>query len=140
VTHELRSVAVNRIVGGVARVPAVRDALGWLQRAVGRTGHVVMEGRDIGSVILPDAEVKVYLTASPDERARRRQAELAAAGDIVSIDEVRRIEAEDDRSATTRRVGPLVVAPGAVVIDSTLLSVDEVVERIVALVDHARGL
>lgn len=140
ITDDLRSVAVNRIVGGVARVPAVREALGCLQRAVGSAGDVVMEGRDIGSVILPAAEVKVYLTASPDARATRRQAELAAAGETLSIEEVRRIEAEDDRSATTRVFGPLVLAPGAVVIDSTALSVDEVVKRILALVVRARGL
>jgi len=140
VTDDLRSVAVNRIVGQVARVPAVRAALGGLQRALGRAGGVVMEGRDIGSVILPDAGVKVYLTASPDARAQRRQAELAAGGEIVPIDEVRRIEAEDDRTAMTREVAPLLVAPGATVIDSTALSVDEVVARILALVDRARGL
>jgi len=140
VTSDLRTVAVNRVVGGVAGVPAVRAALGDLQRALGRAGGVVMEGRDIGSVILPDARVKVYLTASPDARARRRQAELAAAGETVPIDEVRRIEAEDDRAAMTRDVAPLVVAPGATVIDSTALSVDEVVARILALVDRARGL
>jgi len=140
VTDDLRSVAVNRMVGQVARVPAVRAALGGLQRALGRAGGVVMEGRDIGSVILPDAGVKVYLTASPDARAQRRQAELAAAGETVPIDEVRRIEAEDDRTAMTREVAPLLVAPGATVIDSTALSVDEVVARILALVDRARGL
>ena len=140
VTGDLRTVAVNRIVGEVARVPAVRAALGALQRTLGRAGRVVMEGRDIGSVILPDARVKVYLTASPDARARRRQAELAAAGERVPIDEVRRIEEEDDRAATTREIAPLVVAPGASVVDSTELGVDEVVERILALVDRARGL
>ena len=140
VTGDLRTVAVNRIVGEVARVPAVRAALRALQRTLGRAGRVVMEGRDIGSVILPDARVKVYLTASPDARARRRQAELAAAGERVPIDEVRRIEEEDDRAATTREIAPLVVARGASVIDSTELGVDEVVERILALVDRARGL
>lgn len=140
VTDRLRTVEVNRIVARVACVPGVREALRAHQRALGARGRVVMEGRDIGSVILPDAEVKVFLTASPEVRARRRQAELAAAGEAVDLEEVRRIEDEDDRTATTREVAPLRVAPGAVVIDSTDLTVDQVVERIVALVDRARGL
>ncbi len=140
VTAGLRTVQVNRIVGQVARVPGVRAALKDLQRALGAEGRVVMEGRDIGSVILPDAEVKVFLTSSPEVRARRRQAELAAAGEQVDLEEVRRIEDEDDRAATTRDVAPLTVAPGAVVIDSTDLTVDQVVDRILELVRKARGL
>jgi CMP/dCMP kinase len=140
VTPVLRTVQVNRIVGQIARIPAVRAALRDIQRALGAAGGVVMEGRDIGTVILPDAAVKVFLTASPEERARRRQAELAAAGEHVPLDEVRRIEAEDDRAAATREVAPLVVARDAAVIDSTDLAVDEVVARVLALVDRARGL
>ncbi len=139
-TGSLRTVEVNRIVGQIARVPGVRAALRDTQRALGAAGRVVMEGRDIGSVILPDAAVKVFLTASPEERARRRQAELAAAGQIVPLDEVRRIEAEDDRAATTREVAPLVVARDAMVIDSTDLPVEDVVARVLALAERARGL
>jgi cytidylate kinase len=140
VTGALRSVEVNRIVARVARNPGVRRALSRIQRALGESGNVVMEGRDIGSVILPHAEVKVFLTASPEARARRRQAELMAAGEHVPLEEVRRIEAEDDREATTRDVAPLVVAPGATVIDSTSLSAEQVVGHILALADRARGL
>ncbi|HLY22550.1 MAG TPA: (d)CMP kinase [bacterium] len=137
VTPALRTVEVNRIVGQVARVPGVRAALRDTQRELGAAGRVVMEGRDIGSVILPEARIKVFLTASPEERARRRQAELAAAGEMVPLDEVRRIEAEDDRAATTREVAPLVVAADATVIDSTNLPVDDVVARVLALVARA---
>ncbi len=140
ITAALRSVEVNRIVSRIARVPEVRQALGSLQRALGAAGDVVMEGRDIGSVILPNADVKVFLTASQDARARRRQAELAAAGERVPLEDVRRIEAEDDRAATTREVAPLVVAPDAVVIDSTDLTVEHVVEQILALVNRTHGL
>ncbi len=140
VTEVLRRVEVNRIVSRVARVPGVREALGGLQRALGAAGDVVMEGRDIGSVILPRAQVKVFLTASPEARARRRQAELRASGEAVALDDVRRIEAEDDRAATTREVAPLRVAPGAVVIDSTDLTVEQVVEQILALVSRVRGV
>jgi cytidylate kinase len=140
VTAALRSVEVNRVVSRAARVPGVRDALGGIQRALGASGGVVMEGRDIGSVILPAAEVKVFLTASAEERARRRQAELAAAGQVVPLEDVRRIEAEDDRAAMSREVAPLRVAPDAVVIDSTHFTVDQVVEQILALAQRARGL
>jgi len=140
VTAALRDVEVNRIVARVARVPEVREALQALQRSLGGRGDVVMEGRDIGSVILPQARVKVFLTAAIDVRAQRRQAELAAAGTPMPLDEVRRIIAEDDRIATTRAVAPLRVAPGAVVIDSTTLTVDQIVDRIDDLVERARGL
>jgi CMP/dCMP kinase len=140
VTSALRSVEVNRIVFRVARVPGVRHALGTVQRALGDQGGVVMEGRDIGSVILPDAEVKVFLTASIEVRACRRQAELAGSGAPMPLEEIRQIIEEDDRAATTREVAPLRIAPGAVVIDSTRLSIDEVVDRVVALVERARGL
>ncbi len=139
VTAALRSVEVNRIVSRVARVPGVRQALADLQRALGVAG-VVMEGRDIGSVILPGAEIKVFLTASREARARRRQAELASAGEAVPLEDVRRIEAEDDEAAMTREVAPLRVAPDAVVIDSTDLTIEQVVEQILALADRARGL
>lgn len=140
VTPALRSVEVNRIVFRVARVPGVRDALGAIQRALGGRGGVVMEGRDIGSVILPDAEVKVFLTASIEVRAHRRQAELVGSGAPMSLGDVQRIIEEDDLAATTRDVAPLRVAPGAVVIDSTRLSIDQVVDQIVALVERAGGL
>jgi len=140
VTAALRSVEVNRIVSRVARVPGVRQALVDLQRTLGVAGGVVMEGRDIGSVILPGAEIKVFLTASREARARRRQAELASAGEAVPLEDVRRIEAEDDEAAMTREVAPLRVAPDAVVIDSTDLTIEQVVAQILTLADRVRGL
>jgi cytidylate kinase len=140
VTPDLRSVEVNRIVAKIARVPEVRTVLGVLQRSLAAAGQVVMEGRDIGSVILPQAQIKVFLTASPETRARRRQHELAAAGTPLPLSEVRRILDEDDRIASTRQLAPLRLAPGAVVIDSTELSVDQVVAQIASLVNQARGL
>ena len=140
VTPDLRSVEVNQIVAKIARVPEVRTVLGALQRSLAAAGQVVMEGRDIGSVILPQAQIKVFLTASPETRARRRQHELAAAGTPLPLSEVRRILEEDDRIASTRQIAPLRLARGAVVIDSTDLTVDEVVAQIAALVNQARGL
>lgn len=140
VTGALRSVEVNRIVARIARSPGVRRTLGGIQRALGEAGNVVMEGRDMGSVILPHADVKVFLTASAEARARRRQAELAAQGEHLPVEDVRQIEAEDDRAAMTRDIAPLIVAPDAAVIDSTSLPIEQVVERILALVARARGL
>jgi cytidylate kinase len=140
VTSELRSVQVNQIVAKVARAPGVREVLSALQRSMGSQGSVVMEGRDIGTVILPHAAVKVFLTCSPEVRAKRRQQELAASGTPMSLHAVQRILEEDDRAATTREVAPLRVAPGAVVIDSSGLTVEGVADQIVALVEHARGL
>ena len=140
VTPDLRSVEVNQIVAKIARVPEVRTVLGALQRSLATGGRVVMEGRDIGSVILPQAKIKVFLTASPETRAQRRQQELAAAGTPRPLSEVRRILEEDDRIASTRQLAPLRLAEGAVVIDSTDLSVDQVVAQIAALVNQARGL
>lgn len=140
VTASLRSIDVNRVVAQVAKAPQVREALGAIQRRLGESGHVVMEGRDIGSVILPRARVKVFLTASIDVRARRRQAELAAGGTAMAVDDVRRIIEVDDRMASTRETAPLIVAPDAVIIDSTALTVGEVVDQIVTLVERARGV
>ena len=122
VTDEIRSPMVGRMVSAVASVPEVRDRLVAMQRGwVEAHGGAVVEGRDIGSVVFPDAELKVFLTASPEERARRRDDEDA--------DDVRR----RDHLDSTRAVSPLVVADGAVVIDSTGRSIDEIVDEIVGL-------
>ncbi len=121
---------------GASRVAAhveVREALLGLQRQLGRATDSVMEGRDIGTVVFPDAEHKIYLTASLDERARRRWAEF---GVEVPLDEVKRQIQERDERDTQRAVAPLVQAPDAVRVDTTGLSLIEVVselKRIVAL-------
>lgn len=122
VTAEIRGPAVGRMVSGVAADPRVRARLVTLQRKwVSDHGGAVVEGRDIGSVVFPDAELKVFLTATPEERARRRSDEDA--------DDVRR----RDRIDSTRAASPLVVPDGAVVVDSTGRSVEEVVDHILEL-------
>lgn len=128
VTDQIRSPDVGRAVSGVAADPGVRAELVRLQRewATAHGGGVV-EGRDIGSVVFPDAALKVFLTATPEERARRR--------DDESADDVRRRDLID----STRAVSPLVVAEGAVVVDSTGRGVDEVVDEIVALFHTTSG-
>jgi CMP/dCMP kinase len=129
VTEAIRAPEVSEAASRVATNPAVRAALVEKQRALLSLGDWVAEGRDIGTVVAPDAALKVFLTASPEERARRRAAELGADPDTVLRDQALR-DAQDE----TREHSPLAVAPGAVELDTTGLSVDEVVARIVELV------
>jgi cytidylate kinase len=132
VTSEIRSPEVSALASVVAADPAVRTALVERQRELIATGDWVAEGRDIGTVVAPDADVKVFLTASEAERAARRALELG--GDL---DVVRRDLVERDARDSEREHSPLVAAPDAVVIDSGGLDVAAVVERIVAMVRAA---
>jgi len=132
VTRAIRQPAVSRQVSYYARVPSVRQLLALLQRELAAAGGVVMEGRDIGTVVLPDADKKFFVTASPLERARRRQRELAQQGYRVKLEDLVREIEERDRLDSSRSVAPLRIAPGAIVIDTSDLTVDEVVARIVA--------
>ncbi|MDE3069569.1 MAG: (d)CMP kinase [Acidobacteriota bacterium] len=129
VTDEIRAPAVSEAASRVAADGAVREAMVARQRELMRSGDWVAEGRDIGTVVAPDAEVKVFLTASPQERARRRAAELAADAGVVLAEQALR-DARDE----SRAQSPLEAAPDAVVIDATTLTVDDVVEQIAALV------
>lgn len=131
VSEELLSERIGQGASKVSAVPAVREALLDIQRAAGAAGGVVLEGRDIGTVVLPDAEAKFFLTASAEVRAKRRFEELRARGDAAELAAIQQEVAERDRRDTTRPVAPLRRAPDAVLIDSSSLSVDEVVERIV---------
>lgn len=135
VTTQIRGEAVGAAASAVATHPSVRTALLGLQRALGAAGGVVMDGRDIGTVVLPDAGLKVYLDASLDERARRRALESPGR----SFAEVRDELAARDHQDSTRAVAPLRCADDAVRLDSTGLAVDEVVARIVALANDRRG-
>jgi cytidylate kinase len=133
VTDAIRSPEVSEAASKVATNPRVREALVQKQRELLSEGNWVAEGRDIGTVVAPDAAVKVYLTASPEERARRRAAELGTDADTVQRDQALR-----DAQDMEREQSPLVAAPGAVELDTSGLSVDEVVDRIVELVERAR--
>ena len=128
VTGELRAPEVSEAASRVAADPDVRRALVVKQRGLIGEGDWVAEGRDIGTVVAQDARLKVFLTATPEERARRRAAELGADARAVLAEQALR----DERDAT-RAHSPLRPAPGAVTLDSTDLSVEEVVARIVAL-------
>ncbi|WP_246382951.1 (d)CMP kinase [Nocardioides stalactiti] len=129
VSVEIRSEAVNAAVSPVSTVPAVRARLVDLQRATIGEGGIVVEGRDIGSVVWPDAGLKIYLTADPAARARRRAAE-AGTHDVAATQESL---LNRDRIDSARTVAPLVMPDGAVHVDSTHLSLDEVVDVVVGL-------
>ena len=133
VTEAIRAPEVSEAASKVATNPAVRAALVEKQRELLGRGDWVAEGRDIGTVVAPDAPVKVFLTAGPEERARRRAEELG-----TDVETVLRDQALRDAQDASREHSPLMMAPGAVELDTTGLSVDEVVERIVALVERAR--
>ena len=132
VTEAIRAPEVTEAASKVATNPKVREALVEKQRSLLADGNWVAEGRDIGTVVAPDAPVKVFLTASADERARRRAQELGA-----DLDTVRRDQALRDAQDEEREHSPLRAAADAIELDTTGLTIDEVVERIVELVRAA---
>lgn len=133
VTEAVRAPEVTDASSIVSTVPAVRRALVEQQRAIGASTDCVMEGRDIGTVVFPDADLKVLLTASLEERARRRLAELRSRGGDADLARVTADIAERDRRDSTRADSPLRKADDAVEVDTTDLSIEEQVERVVEL-------
>jgi CMP/dCMP kinase len=140
IAKAIRTPEMDRAASVVARQPRVREALIVRQRALGAAGGVVMEGRDIGTVVFPQAPVKIFLDASPEERARRRATDPAHASGrgAAAIPEVAVALAERDRLDRTRATSPLAVADDAVVIDTTALSIDEAVDRVMEIVRQRR--
>jgi CMP/dCMP kinase len=134
VSERIRAADVSEAASRVAADPGVREALVAQQRALIDAGDWVAEGRDIGTVVAPDAELKVYLTASSEERARRRAAELGADPATVLAEQSLR-----DERDSTRSHSPLQAAPGALTLDTTGMNVEQVVARIAALARDAAG-
>jgi cytidylate kinase len=134
VTEEIRKADVGMGASTVSAHKPVRDALLEVQRQAGRAGGVVLEGRDIGTVVFPDADVKFFLTARPEVRARRRFEELVARGARVTFEETLDEVLQRDEQDTTRAVAPLRQAPDATLVDDSDLSIDETVARMVARV------
>jgi cytidylate kinase len=129
ITSYIRTPEISMAASRVSAIPAVRKALLALQRSMGCQGRTILEGRDIGTVIFPDADVKFFLTASIEERAKRRLMEIEASGaDAISYEEVKRQIAERDLGDMTRAVAPLRQAMDAVVLDTSKLTLDQVVE------------
>jgi cytidylate kinase len=137
VTSAIRTPEIDRAATRVARLPRVREALVERQRRIAAEGGVVMEGRDIGTVVCRDADVKLYLDASAEERARRRANDPAHMGGGATQASVAEAIAARDRADSTRAVSPLMIAEDAVVIDTTAMSIDEVVSRVMSVVDEA---
>lgn len=129
VTWDIRKPEVDANVSIVAAYPGVRKALGTQQRRVGLRGRVVMVGRDIGTVILPDADVKIYLDASAEERARRRFQERVSRGEQADYDEILKMIRVRDEIDSNRSVSPLRPADDAIILDSDALDVDQVLEK-----------
>jgi CMP/dCMP kinase len=134
VTRAIRTPEVDKIAASVARLPRVREVLVRRQRELGAHGGVVMEGRDIGTVVFPDADVKIYLDADPQERARRRANDAAHASSQANQAVVAEAIAARDKSDTTRAASPLTLANDAVHIDTTDLPIEAVVARVMELV------
>jgi cytidylate kinase len=137
VTAAIRSREVSAASSRVSVHPAVRRQMVARQRELGSAGGVVLDGRDIGSAVFPDAEVKIYLDADPRRRAERRRAELAAAGEAGDLEAIEREIRARDLADATRQDSPLVRAPDAVLLDSTQLTPEQVVERMLEIAVRA---
>lgn len=137
VSEEIRSLDVTTRVSAISAIPTVREAMVQQQRTMGLAGGVVMDGRDIGTVVFPEAELKIFLIASVEERARRRLKELIATASIHSsiptLDELCTLLNERDRQDSERAIAPLRKAPDAVEIDTSSLTIEEQTEKILAL-------
>ena len=139
VTHRIRQSDVTEAVSKVSSHPGVREVLVRRQRELAARGNVVMEGRDVGAFVTPDAEVKVFLTAALEERARRRARQLGARADNTAVQQVAASLDARDSADAARTASPFARASDAVVIDSTEATFEEVVERILEAIRDARG-
>jgi cytidylate kinase len=140
VTRAIRTPEIDRAATSVARLPKVREVLVARQRALGEDGGIVMEGRDIGSVVFPQADVKIYLDALPEERARRRASDPAHSGGPSAVADVVTLLTERDQSDRTRTTSPLYAAADAIVIDTTGKTVDEVAAAVMREVNVKLGI
>jgi len=138
VTREIRTPEIDKAAAGVARLPRVRSILVNLQRQMGADGGIVMEGRDIGTVVFPRADVKLYLDASPEERARRRANDPAHTGVPAAVADVARLLTQRDELDRTRAASPLYAADDALVVDTTGKNIDVVCKEVLALVERVR--
>ncbi len=139
VTPHLRTSQVSDHVYAIADNPRIREQMVELQRAFARGKNIVTEGRDQGTVVFPNAECKIFLTASPEERACRRLRELVSAGERVTFEDVLKAQRDRDHRDETRPVGALVKAPDAVVVSSDGMSRQEVIDRLVTLIEERQS-
>lgn len=135
VTEEIRSPEVTSNVSEVSAHAEVREAMVELQRSLMAAGEVIADGRDIGTVVCPDADVKIFLTASNPERSRRRRLEMDAKGIHISQEKMEQDIAARDEYDSTREVAPLMAAKDAVILDTTELSIEQVVDQVVEIIE-----
>ena len=136
VTKEIRTPEVSRGASDVAKFGVVRKKLTELQREMATQGKVIMDGRDIGTQVLPNADLKIFLTASVEERARRRFEELKAKGLTVDLAQIEKEISLRDKQDSEREIAPLAQAEDAILLDSTSLTIEEVVEKILSLAEE----
>lgn len=136
VTDAIRTPEVTAIVSRVAAIGAVREAMVEQQRRMGEAGGVLMDGRDIGTVVFPNAQLKIFLTASVEERARRRYAEMVAKGQQVDLQQLQADIAERDKQDSERAISPLRQAEDALLLDTSDMGISEVTDRILQLVQE----
>ena len=136
VEGKIRTIEVSNCVSQVSAIPAVRKKLVAMQQEMGRRRGVVMDGRDIGTVVFPDAELKLFMTADPAVRARRRYDELTAKGQQVTLEEIERNVRERDKADMSRAISPLRQADDAIELDNSRMTVDEQMEWFVRLFDE----
>lgn len=139
VSEEIRKPECSMAASNVSAIPAVREFLFELQRKMARENDVIMDGRDIGTVILPDAEVKIFLTASPEERANRRFKELVEKGNNPDYDELLKEINQRDYNDMHRETAPLKQADDAILFDTTTLGKDEVVDELLKIISGKLG-
>ena len=138
VTHRIRENDVNDLVSPVSVLPVVRNKLLEVQRNIAKGKNVIMEGRDIGTVVFPNADVKIYLDATAEERARRRVLQNQEKGIESSYEDVLEGIKDRDRRDSTREIAPLKRAENAIYVDSTNLSIEQVVEKIIEIIEETR--
>ena len=138
VTREIRTPEVDNVVAKFAAIKEVRDKITPLQRKMGKDANIIMEGRDIGTVVFPNADVKVFLDCSVEERARRRYNQDLEKGIKTTYEEVLESIKERHRLETEREIAPLVQAPDAVYIDSTKMTIDEEAEAVIKIIEEKR--
>ena len=138
VTREIRTPEVDSVVAKFAAIKEVRDKITPLQRKMGQDANIIMEGRDIGTVVFPNADVKVFLDCSVEERARRRYNQNLEKGIETTYEEVLESIKERHKLETEREIAPLVQAPDAVYIDSTKMTIDEEAEAVIKIIEEKR--
>jgi cytidylate kinase len=136
VEEEIRKMYISNIVSEVSAIPEVRWAMVAQQQKMGRRRGVVMDGRDIGTKVFPDAEVKVFMTADTEIRARRRQQELLAKGEMINLDDIIRNLEKRDKIDTSRAESPLVQAPDATLLDTSHMTIEEQVDWVIEQADR----